>query len=38
MNSTDMISTSIVRNSRENSYLSQEIVVKGKRSRKTKEK
>ena len=38
MNSTDVISTSKVKNSRENSYLSQENVVKGKRSRKTKEK
>ena len=38
LNSTDMISTSVIRNSREKSYLSQENVVKGKRSRKTKEK
>ena len=38
LNSTDIISTSVIRNSREKSYLSQENVVKGKRSRKTKHK
>ena len=38
LNSTDMISTSIIRNSREHSYLSQENVVKGTRCRKTKKK
>ena len=38
LNSTDMIESSVIRNSREKSYLSQQNVVKGKRSRKTKEK
>ena len=38
MNSTDIISTSIIRNSRETSYMSQENVVEGKRSRKKMER
>ena len=37
MNSTDVISTSVIRNSRETSYMSQENVVEGKRSRKKKD-